>query len=297
MKQIIAAMGLLLLVIAGKAQEFNCTVRINTPKLQDVDPRVFKTLENSIAEFMNSTKWTEDNFESGEKIETNIQINIKDELSPTSFSGEIFIQANRPVYGSNYKTVLVEHADKDFVFTYEEFQPLEFVENSYVSNLTSVLAFYAYYTLGMDYDSFSPKGGSNYFQKANNILNNVPQRTAKGWSSLDGNRNRYWMIESILSPRVAPFREANYLYHRGGIDYIAEDREKGLTAIVTAIQKIREVNNGYPNAMAIQMFVNAKSEEIIEILLGGTSTQRRDVYGVMVKIDPSNASDYTPIRR
>lgn len=298
MRYSLLTFSLLFLAIFAKAQEFNCTVRINTPKLQTVDPKVFKTLENAITEFMNNTKWTEDTYDGFEKIECNIQINIKEEKTPTTFSGELFIQANRPVYGSSYKTVLIEHADKSFDFSYTEYQPIEFIENAFSSNMMSILGFYAYYMLGMDYDSFSPMGGAIYFQKANNILNNVPQGAAGGWSSLEpGGRNRYWMIESILSPRVAPLREATYMYHRQGMDNMHENPELGLANVMKAMQKLKEVNTGYPNAMATQMFVNAKAEEIIQILLGGTSTQRRDVYGLMVKIDPSNASRYTPIRR
>ncbi len=298
MKKLILLSILLLVYFFGKAQEINAVVKINTPKLQTVDPKVFKTLENSIMEFLNNTKWTEDEFQQSERINCNVQINIKEELGPTSFKGELFIQANRPVYGSNYKTVILEHKDNQFNFTYQEFQPLEYIESGYASNLTSLLAFYAYYMIGLDYDSFSLLGGAPYFQQANNIMNAVPQGV-DGWGALETptNRNRYWMIESVLNPRSTPLREASYLYHRGGLDFMADDTEKGLEGVVNAMTKVRNVNTAYPNALAVQMFINAKSAEVVDVMLGAPSNQRRSVYGVMIKIDPANASRYTPIRR
>lgn len=298
MKKVILISLLLFLYSFSKAQELNTRVSINTPKLQTVDPKVFKTLENTIREFMNNTKWTEDEFQPSERIDCNITINIKEELGPTAFTSELFIQASRPVFGSGYKTVILEHKDDKFNFTYEEFQPLEYIESAYVSNLTSVLAFYAYYILGLDYDSFSQLGGAPYFQQANNIMNTVPQGL-DGWSAMENptNRNRYWMIESILNPRSTPLREASYLYHRGGLDFMAESKEKGLEGMVNALTKVRNVNTAYPNALAVRMFVNAKSDEIIDIMLGAPSNQRRSVYSVMIKIDPAKASKYTPIRR
>jgi len=298
MKKIILIAILLSVYFIGKAQELNTIVSINTPKLQTVDPKVFKTLENTIREFMNNTKWTEDEFQPSERIDCNISINIKEELGPTSFSAELFIQANRPIYGTNQKSVILEHKDNKIVFTYEEFQPIEYIEAAYASNLTSILTFYAYYILGLDYDSFSLLGGSPYFQQANNIMNTVPQGVT-GWGAMENptNQNRYWMIESILNPRSAPLREASYLYHRGGLDFMHESTEKGLEGIVNALTKIRNVNTAYPNALAVRMFTNAKSDEIIDIMLGAPSNQRRSVYSIMIKIDPSKASKYTPIRR
>ncbi len=298
MKNILLIFSLLLLFVSGEAQELKCKVQINTPKLQTVDPKVFGTLETAIQELMNNKKWTEDSYENFERIECNITINISEELSPTSFSGNLFIQASRPVYGSGYKTVILEHNDRDFVFEYKEYQPLIFVENQFSSNITSVLGFYAYMILGLDYDTFSPLGGSDLFQKAQEVLNTVPQSVGvKGWSSLDGQRNRYWMIESTLNPRVAPLREAMYDYHRQGLDWMSKDPEKGKESMISAMEKLKKVNSNYPNSMAMQMLVNAKSNEIIDIFLNSTSIQKRTVYAVMIKIDPANASKYSSIRR
>ena len=298
MKNILLIFSLLFLAVLAEAQELNCKVRINVPKLQTVDPKVFQTLESSVQEFLNSRKWTDDTYQNFERIECNISINITEELNPTTFAANLFIQASRPVYGSAYKTVILEHNDRDLVFEYEEYKPLIFVENSFTSNLTSVLAFYVYMILGQDYDTFSPLGGSPHYQKAQDILNTVPQSSGvKGWSSLDGQRNRYWMIESTLNPRVAPLRNAMYDYHRLGLDVMSKDPEEGKNSMITAMEKIKQVNTNYPNSMVMQMFVNAKSNEIVDIFLNSTSIQKRTVYAVMIKIDPANASKYAVIRR
>ena len=281
------------------AQELNVSVSINTPKLQTADESVFSDLEQAIQEFMNNQKWTNDVYEEEERIKAEIIITISDELSQTSFKAEVSIQSTRPVYGSSYETALMTHQDKDVVFTYSQFQPLEYSENAFTDNLTAVMAFYAYILIGMDYDSFSPYGGEPYFQKAQDIVNNIPPTIASqvpGWRSTDGNRNRYWIIENILSPRARPYRQAMYDYHRQALDVMHEDAGTGLAVMANAITQVGETNRSYPNAMIIQMFANAKRSEVIEIFGGATSQQKEKVAMVMQKVDPSNASEYRKMR-
>ncbi len=296
MQKILLIISLTLLAFAAKAQEFNAKVTINVPKLQTADPKIFATMESALEEFMNNTKWTEDEYKPEERIEINLQINVKEEVSATAFKAEMFIQALRPVYGSRYNTALLEHADKDFQFSYTEYQPLEFSENAFNSNLTSFLGFYAYVILGLDYDSFEQEAGTAYFQKAQDIMNAVPANTYTGWSSLD-RRNRYWMVESILSPRATDLRTAMYDYHRLGLDLMQEEPEVARQNLSGAIQKMKSFSQSYPNAMSTQMFVNAKRDEIIDIFMGAPTNEKRSIHSIMVRLDPANASKYTPIRR
>ncbi|RMG76639.1 MAG: DUF4835 family protein [Bacteroidetes bacterium] len=289
-----------LLLCAGlQAQELKVNVTINTPKLQTADESVFEDLEKEITEFLNNQKWTNDVFEEDERIKTEIVLTISEELSQTSFKAEMSIQSVRPVYGSNYETALLTHQDKDIVFTYNQFQPLEYTENVFTDNLTAILAFYAYIVIGMDYDSFSPFGGEPYFQKAQDIVNNIPPTIASqvpGWRSTDSNRNRYWIVENLLTPRTRPYRQAMYDYHRQGLDVMHKDVSAGLAMMTNAIEQIGEVNRNYPNAMIIQMFANAKRSEIIEIFKGASSQQLEKVISVMQRADPSNASEYRKLR-
>lgn len=283
----------------ANAQELDVNVKVSTPKLQTADQKVFSDMEQAIQEFMNNQKWTNDVFEEEERIKVEFSITISDELSQTSFKAELNIQSTRPVFGSNYETALLTHLDKDVIFTYDQFQPLEYSENIFTDNLTAVLAFYAYIIIGMDYDSFAPFGGEPYFQIAQDIVNNIPPTIASqvpGWRSTEGNRNRYWIVENLLTPRTRPYRQAMYDYHRQALDVMHKEAATGLAVMSTSITQIGEVNRNYPNSMIMQMFSNTKRDEIVEIFKGASIQQKDGVIRVMQKIDPSHASGYRQIR-
>ena len=293
-----ALIGLLFLLPA-QAQELDVNVTVNTPTLQLADPRVFQDLKAAIQAFMNNQKWTNESYQPEERIKVNLVLTVSQEFSANSFGGELAIQAVRPVYGSSYETPLLSHNDRDVTFTYEQFQPLEYSEASFNDNLSSILAFYAYTIIGLDYDSFVSFGGDNYFQTAQEVLNAVPQSIAasnKGWRSIDGNRNRYWIIENILSPRVRNFRQAYYDYHRQALDIMYKDVASGRILLLKAIEDVVQVNQNYPNAMIVQMFTNAKSNEIVEIFKQGTPTEKNRIVQAMSRIDAANASKYRAIR-
>ncbi len=295
MKKCFLLICILISFKALQAQEMEFIVNINTPKLQTTDPRVFETLKESMLNFLNNQKWTADVFDPKERIKCNIQMTIKDELAANTFSADFAIQAVRPVYGSSYETPILSHVDKDFSFIYEQFQPLEYTKNLFADNLTSFLSFYVYIILGMDYDSYSLYGGEPYFQTANDILNTIPPSAAQafpGWRSLDGNRNRYWIIENLLNPRVREYRQAMYDYHRQSLDIMYENVETGRAIMLKSLETLSKVNRAYPNSMILQMFSNAKSNEIIEIFKKGTREEKSKVRSIMAKIDASNASKY-----
>lgn len=282
-----------------QAQEVSFQVKVNYQKRQVVDPKVFQTLEQTLQEFLNNQKWTEDLFESEERIQCNLLLTIQEELSPTSFRTEIAISATRPVYNSDYQTTLLNHIDQAVTFGYEQFQPLFFSENTYNNNLVSVLSFYVYIILGLDYDSFSPYGGEPYFQKAQDILNDVPASIADavgGWRSTDSDRNRYWIIQNILDPRMRDFRRAWYDYHRQALDIMYEDPVAARAVMVKALEMIDKSNQAYRNAMIVIMFNNAKSNELVDIFKGAALQERAKFINVMSRIDPANQDKYRKLR-
>lgn len=287
----------LLVLGTAQAQELNCNVRINIQKLQTVDPAVFETLEQAVRDFMNNTAWTQEDFTLEERIDCNLILTVQEEVSPTTFKASLAIQSSRPIFNSDAQTAMLNHIDQDIQFTYQQYQPLQFSTNNFNDNLSSVLSFYAYIILGLDFDSFSLYGGEPYFQTAQDILNQTPQDGSyKGWRSVDGNRNRFWMIENLLSPRVRPYREAMYNYHRYGLDVMAETPDEGRAVIAQYLDNIQDVYQNYPNSMILQMFLNAKSSEIVEIFKRGTSDEKSKTIRIMSRIDATNASEYRTIR-
>lgn len=283
----------------GQAQELNVTVKVNYQQVQLVDPSVFATLEQAITEFLNQ-KWTSDIYEIEERIDCNFILTLQKELSATSFEMNLAVQSSRPIFGTDQSTPLLNTIDGYVTFDYQQFQPLQFSENRFDNNLTSVLAFYVNIILGMDYDSFSPSGGEPFFQKAQEIVNNVPSGlygTYLGWSSTDasnsrGSRNRYWIMENFLSPRMKPFRLGMYQYHRLGLDMMTQDVNQARASIAEVISTIGQVDQSYPNAILTQLFLNAKRLEVIELFKRGTNTERTTVRQVMTRVDPSNGAEY-----
>ena len=293
---------ILLFSVAGirtlSAQEVFFDLRVTTPTLQLVDPKVFKTMEAGILELVNTRRWTENEYLPDERIKCNVQINITREVSETSFDAELTIQATRPVYGSNYETILLNHVDRDFNFSFEEARPLIYSENQFTDTLTHVLAFYVYLILGLDNDSFSAFGGDAMYQKAQEIISVVPGSSPpRGWRANDGNRNRYWLAENIQSPRVRAFRKSYYDYHRLGLDMMHKDAVAGRNAISAALDEIEKVNVNYPSAPILIAFVNAKSQELADIFIQATPPEKQKVYRILTKIDPSAAARIPELRR
>lgn len=281
--------------------ELNATVRVSTPQLQRNDRRVFDQLETSLRDFLNNTKWTNDNFEPEERIKCNFIITISNELDGNVFEAEMAVQATRPVYGSGYDTPLLSHLDKDVTFTYEQNQPIEFLrDNPENQNLSSMLAFYVYIILAMDYDSFSQYGGEPYLLTAEKIVTNIQNsssNSAAGWRPGDGgkNRNRYWIMENLLNPRVRPFRNAIYTYHRKGLDMFTSNPDQAKAAILLALEDIDKVSAAYFNSMIIQMFAYAKKDELVELWKIAPKAQKDRVIQIMSKIDPANSQRYKEI--
>ena len=280
------------------AQELRCDIKINTPKLQVADPAVFKTLESSIYEFMNNRKWTSDVFESLERIECQFVITITEEQGPDQFLAQATIVSNRPVFNSDYKTMLLNHSDKDWQFRYAQFQPLEFNEATHLSNLTSMLAFYAYIIIGLDYDSYGQDGGAPFYKKAQVIVDNAQDKNSvpeKGWKPYESNRNRYWLLENLQSSKYGTFRNSLYRYHAKGLDYMYQDRDMAAKVITGALNVMQQLQNSYPNTPIIQAFFSAKSDELVSIYQGAAAPEKIKAVNLLTKLDPANGNKYQTI--
>jgi len=281
------------------AQELNLDVRINTPTLKLADPKVFTTLETAIKEYMNNTSWTDDEFDALEKIEGSFQINIKDDISTNTFVADFYITASRPVFGSNYYSTLLNHVDRSVTFSYEEYAPIYNNTNSFTDNLSAILTYYAYVIIGFDYDSFAPFGGDEYFQIASNIVASIPPNVSssdKAWVSLNSQRNRYWLVENVLNPRVRPYRRAYYEYHRQGLDVMNNDVEKAKLVMLASLKTIGDVNKSYPDSMILQMFTDSKKQEVLDIFVPSTRGDRLKVYDIMTNLSPSQISEFADLR-
>lgn len=274
------------------AQELNCGVTINTQQLTTTDAKVFKTLESAIREFMNTRRWTDDVFQPEEKIECELIITITEELSSDKFKAQASIISRRPVYGTDYNSTIVNTVDKDFEFSYIEYEPLEYNDNTFLSNLTSLLAYYAYLVIGMDYDTYSNRGGDKYFLKAFNIVNQANAREEKGWKAYDGSRNRYWLITNIQDPKYAGIRDVYYNYHRTALDQMYENPAESVKIVTTNLTTLDNINRSNPNSMYMQLFFTAKSDELVGLFSEASPTDKTKAANILMKLDPVNTAKY-----
>ena len=278
------------------AQELNCTVSLNYEQVNNVNQSVFETMENAIREFINNQRWTNDEFKIEEKINVNILINISSAPSQTSFKSTISIQANRPIFESTYETVLFNFIDKNGDFVYQPDQPLYFVENSYTSNLTSMLAFYAYIILGHDYDSFSDLGGSKYYEKAQEIASYAQQATGigSGWNR-DDKRSRFEMIQDLTNNQFVSYRKNVYLYNRLSLDIFTKEPNKVRTNILKILDDHNKIFDVNPNSLLLRIFFMSKVQELINIFSKATPTEKQTFLKLVEKLDPSNLNRYQKI--
>ncbi len=277
------------------AQELRCNISISSQKIQGANRTVFETMQSDLYEFMNNRKWTEHQYVMDERIECNFFINLDEQISSDEFKGSIQVQARRPVFGSSYETVLLNIKDNDFHAKYVEYQTMEFNETSNKDNLTNILAYYAYVVLGMDYDSFSPEGGTEFFQKAQAIVNNSQNAREKGWKAYESERNRYWLVENILNKSYSGFRSCTYQYHRQGLDVMGDKAPEGRSAIAEALKSIQKVFRIRPSLYILQVFFDAKSDELVNIFSKSFPDEQNRVTVILNECDPSNGSKYEKI--
>lgn len=289
---------LLLISLASlKAQELNCQVKVVSPSIQRTDKQIFTSLQNSIFQFMNNRKWTDQKINSKERINCNIIIEITAVPSIDRFKATVQLQSTRPVYGASYNSILFNHKDEAWDFNYQEFQAIEFDLNGSNEQLPSLLAYYAYLILGLDFDTYSKNGGTTYFNNALKVLNSNQGKL--GWNRNDGksNKNKYSIINNILNDRFKVLRTLMYNYHRKGMDKMYKDVTKSRKIITEEIEGLQDLSRSLPNAAFLKLFFNAKVNELVEIYKGGTAAEKAKIITLLTKLDPANSSVYQEINK
>lgn len=281
------------------AQELKCNVTVNGQRINGVDPAVFVTMQNQIMEFMNNRAWTTDQFTTEERVECSFFINLQESPAQDVFKASVTIQSSRPVFNSTYNSPILNYIDNSWIFTYAQNQPLEFNVTQYNNNLTSLLGFYAYVILGLDYESMAKGGGAKWFNFAEQIMNNVPTNApdANGWRPPDGqvNRNRYWLINNLQASKYDPFKAAIYEYHYTGMDNFYDKPALARQNILNSLNNIDKVAKDNPNGILLAVFFQAKADELVNLFSGAEMDIKTKAVTILRRIDPSNASKYDKI--
>lgn len=278
-----------------QSQELNCVVQINSDRIAKTNQQIFKTLEKALNEFVNKTKWTDKSYKQKERIECSMFINVS-AYSNDQFSATIQVQSSRPIFNSTYSSPVFNFNDKDFNFKYVEFENLFFDPNTFDSNLVSVLAFYANIIIGMDADTYAPLGGSPYFSTAQSIATTAQQGSYKGWSQSDGNQNRFFLINDLLSNTFTPIREAMYSYHFGALDTMSDDLKGSKDKIKVSLMSLGKIYELRPNAFLTRVFFDAKADEIQSIFSAGPQMTATDLVELLNKLSPINANKWSTIK-
>lgn len=286
--------------ISLKAEELQAKVTVIASRVPStVDRKIFTTLQTQLTNLLNTRKWGSDVFKQNEKIECSFLLNIESVQETNVYKASLTVQAARPVFNSGYQAALINFMDADVLFKYIEYQPVEFNDNrvqgtdALVSNLTAVFAFYAYMIVGMDYESFAPRGGDAFFQKAQNIVNNAPEgKGISGWRVFDGLRNRYFLVENLLNSRYNIIHDVIYSYYRAGLDNMYDKEAEARSNILQALTQLQAFNKENPNTMFVQFFMQSKSIELIGIFKKATPEEKQKARDVLSMIDVANSSKY-----
>jgi len=296
---------LILLLIASatsalRAQELQANVAVVANRIPStVDHKQFQTLQAALYNFVNSRKWSNETFQNNEKIVCNFLIDISSAGDNNTYQAILTVQAGRPVYNSTYQSPLINFRDESFSFRYVEYQQLDFNENRvqgsepFAANLTAEIAYYVYIILGLDFDTFSLRGGDPYFQRALNIVNNAPDsRDINGWKAFDGVRNRYWLIENLTNSKYTLVHDAYYSYFRSGLDQLYDKEADGRAGILNALNMLNTVNTETPNTMIIQFFFQGKGTELSKVFQKAAPDEKSRALDLLVRLDVSNANKY-----
>lgn len=284
-----------------RAQELNCKIQVLTAQIQVPDPSVFSALQKSIFDFMDTRKWTGDNFQPQERIACSMVVSINKIDANNVYEATLTVQSSRPAFRSSYNTTMLNYADNDFKFQYIQYQPLNYTDNAFTNNLSSMLAFYAYIMIGLDYDSFGSHGGDPYFQKAQSIVNmaqnasEVQTQDEKGWKAFESTRNRYWIAENLMDNKFNALRLVYYKYHRLGLDQMYDNTDDGRANIMDCLTQLKSMNDDNANSMMLQLFFNSKSKELVQIFTQGLPDEKTNATTILTALDPTNAQNYQAI--
>jgi len=288
---------ILLICLPGliQAQEFMCQVSVNSPQVEGTEKKVFQTLQTQLYEFINNRKWTNFVYKTEERLECSMMITITERISTDQFKARINVVLQRPVYKTSYNTNLLNLVDKDFDFRYVEYQPLDYNDDAFTSNLTSMVAYYLYVMLGIDADTFTKFGGTPYFEKARGVVNAAQNTTEAGWKAYENLKNRYWLVENLLNSSYSPFREGLYSYHRTGLDIMSENMDLGRSGVNDCLENMLKVTREKSNLYISQLFIDAKRDELINIYTQASPMDKTKAINVLKEIDPANSSRYQQI--
>jgi len=293
---------LLFLVFIGgtvllSAQELNCSVNVNARQIEGSERKVFEEMEKAIYQFVNGRKWTNDEYETSERIDCSILITLSERSGGSTFKGNIQVQASRPIYNSAYDSPIMNVKDDNFVIYYNQFEPLVYSESSYNGELSSILSYYVYMILGYDYDSFSPKGGTVFFQQAQKIVSNAQSSSQAGWKAFESQKNRYWLVENALSARFNPLRDTYYNYHRKGFDMMESNTDRARKALTESLKNLKKVHSASPSSYNLQAFFDAKSNEIVNLYKEAPAAEVSEITQLLITIDPGNSNKYEKLRK
>lgn len=298
MKKIFTLIVLSLLFLSnGYTQELNIRVQVTAPKVPNINKKNIDLIQTTIRNYLNNNKWSNENYLPQERIECNLVITISAWDGNSAYNAEAQIQTSRPVFGTSYNSTILNLSDKDFDFNYTEGQPVDFSDQNYLSNLSSLLSYYAYTIIGLDKDSFSRLGGTAYYLKAQNILNIAQTSGNSGWKAYDGLRNRYWLNENLLNKSFQELRVFSYNYHANTLDHLQEDPAKAAKLLLSYLPDLKQMDKQKLGSIFPNVYLANKAPEIVNILSMGTMQDKSQAYELLSGIDPANISKYDLLKK
>lgn len=297
MKKIVFLVLIVFSFVSTQAQELNSRVQILAPNVSNINRRNLDVLQKTIRDFLNNNKWTNENYLPQERIECNFVITVTAWDGSSSYTAEAQVQSSRPVYGSSYYSTLLNINDKDFDFSYNDGQALDFSDQTFISNLSSLLGYYAYTIIGLDRDSFSKLSGTPLYTKAQNVLNLAQTSGNKGWKAFDGLRNRYWLNENLLNNTFKELRTFIYDYHLNGLDRLQENPVNGAKNMLSLLPALQQMDKQKLGSIFPNIYFATKAEEITNVFSNLDTQDRIKAYNLLSEIDPANINKYENLKK
>ncbi|SEM98986.1 protein of unknown function [bacterium A37T11] len=283
-------------VITAMAQDLNARVQVLSPLVQNTNKRALEVLQKAISDFLNNRQWSDKKLKPQESIDCSFVINITSWDGSTNFKAEAQIVSTRPVYNTSYNSPVLNMADKEFDFEYTEGSPMDYSDQQYTNNLTSLLAYYAYIIVGMDSDTFSPEGGTFYYNRAQTVVNNAQNSNNTGWKSIESMRNRFWLVSNLLDQKYKPLRDFMYSFYANCLDKMVDSPNSARRSILDLLPSLQNVDRFGQGAMFNQVFFTAKADEFIGLTGGMAPPDRMKALNILSQADPANANKYETIR-
>lgn len=293
---IAAFIALCTLSLRAQAQELEAKVVVNYSKIQGTSTSVFTTLQDAMTEFINTRKWTNAQYTQRERIACSFNLIVNEYSDEGRFGCSLMVQANRPVYNASYNTTVFNFNDNAVDFNYIEHDKLEFSDDIIDNNLTAVLAYYAYLIIGLDMETFAPKGGTEILQKAENVVNNAQMMNEDGWKAFGDSKNRHALVNDYMNGALEPYRQLFYDYHRKGLDEMAQNAERGRSNITVALALLEKAKQDKPMSILPQLFTEIKRDELLNIYSKGTTKEKEEVIRILSLVNPSLIGDWETIK-